>query len=257
MPADQSSIPTSAIERLTEKERECLRLWLEHKTAKEIALQLDVSHHAVEKRLKMARTKLGVATSLEAARVLARAEGYDRPVTGSPDLPPPPVTRKSRQLPTIVFGALAMFVTLVAALALAPTTPAPETVDQTREIELNGNSEKIFDELDKNGSGFLEKPESPFVTLVFEDRDTMSDGGESTTDAAVFTDAEQGEMLTGTATLGDASDQVQLAEFYDAADTDKDGRISFREYTSWSRARLAELGIEISTVLKIQKPSEN
>ena len=47
------------ITRLTEREKEALRRWLGHKTAKEIALDLGISHHAVEKRLKMARVKLG------------------------------------------------------------------------------------------------------------------------------------------------------------------------------------------------------
>jgi DNA-binding CsgD family transcriptional regulator len=52
--ADRESLP-----RLTERERVCLRQWLQHKSAKEIAGDLGISHHAVEKRLKMARTKLG------------------------------------------------------------------------------------------------------------------------------------------------------------------------------------------------------
>jgi DNA-binding CsgD family transcriptional regulator len=73
-------------DRLTEREKECLRLWLEHKTAKEIALDLGISHFAVEKRLKMARTKLDVTTSLEAARMLADQEGYDQPVPQLADL---------------------------------------------------------------------------------------------------------------------------------------------------------------------------
>ena len=151
-----------------------------------------------------------------------------------------------------------MFLTAVLAAALTPASPAPEATDvadQAREIEIDGNAERIFDELDKDHSGFLESPESPFVTLVFEDRDT---GAEQ---AMAFEDREPGKQLaeafTGTAVLGAADDPEQLAAFYDDADTDGDGRISFREYHGWSRARLAELGIEISTVLKIQHPSEN
>ncbi len=61
--------------RLTERERECLRQWLQHKSAKEIAIDLGISHHAVEKRLKMARMKLDAASSLQAARMLGAAEG--------------------------------------------------------------------------------------------------------------------------------------------------------------------------------------
>ncbi|MCA0977886.1 LuxR C-terminal-related transcriptional regulator [Qipengyuania flava] len=245
MEAPEIVRPEAAISRLTAKERECLRLWLEYKTAKEIALDLGISHHAVEKRLKMARTKLGVATSLEAARVLAQAEGYDRAVAGPPDLPPSSASRKSWQLPTIILGAVAMLLALVLAATLPPASPSSEAIeiaDGTREIELDGNLETVFDELDKDASGFLEMTESPFVTLTFQDRAP----GE-----------RLAETLTGTVVLGAADDSEQLAAFYNEADTDGDRRISFREYHSWSSARLAELGIERTSVLKIQQPSEN
>ncbi|MEA3068156.1 MAG: hypothetical protein QOK41_1563, partial [Sphingomonadales bacterium] len=74
------------LSRLTEREKVCLRQWLQHKSAKEIAADLGISHHAVEKRLKMARTKLGATSSLEAARMLRDAEGYGQAVAQSPDL---------------------------------------------------------------------------------------------------------------------------------------------------------------------------
>jgi DNA-binding CsgD family transcriptional regulator len=74
------------LSRLTEREKVCLRQWLQHKSAKEIAVDLGISHHAVEKRLRMARTKLGATSSLEAARMLGAAEGYGQTVTQSPDL---------------------------------------------------------------------------------------------------------------------------------------------------------------------------
>ncbi|MEL7689907.1 helix-turn-helix transcriptional regulator [Citromicrobium bathyomarinum] len=86
MTTHQLSPDTAAVARLTDKERECLRLWLGHATAKEIAIRLGVTHHAVEKRLKSARHKLGVASSLEAARIFARAEGYDGTISGPPEL---------------------------------------------------------------------------------------------------------------------------------------------------------------------------
>jgi DNA-binding CsgD family transcriptional regulator len=75
-----------SLSRLTEREKVCLRQWLSHKSAKEIAADLGISHHAVEKRLKMARTKLGATSSLEAARMLGEAEGYGQAVAQSPDL---------------------------------------------------------------------------------------------------------------------------------------------------------------------------
>lgn len=75
-----------SLSRLTEREKVCLRQWLQHKSAKEIAADLGISHHAVEKRLKIARIKLSATSSLEAARMLAEAEGYGQAVAHSPDL---------------------------------------------------------------------------------------------------------------------------------------------------------------------------
>jgi DNA-binding CsgD family transcriptional regulator len=60
----------AAIRRLTSAERECLRRCLSHQTAKQMALDLGISPHAVEKRLKMARAKLGLSSSLEAAKLV-------------------------------------------------------------------------------------------------------------------------------------------------------------------------------------------
>ena len=76
----------NSLSRLTEREKVCLRQWLQHKSAKEIAADLGISHHAVEKRLKMARIKLGATSSLDAARMLGEAEGYGQAVPQSPDL---------------------------------------------------------------------------------------------------------------------------------------------------------------------------
>lgn len=75
-----------AIARLTENEKQCLRRRLLPQTAKEMAIDLGISPHAVEKRLKMARAKLGQSSSLAAARLLAVAEGYQPLVPGSSDL---------------------------------------------------------------------------------------------------------------------------------------------------------------------------
>ncbi len=79
-------MPDPAIARLTENEKECLRRRLLPQTAKEMAIDLGISPHAVEKRLKMARAKLCQSSSLTAARMLAAAEGYQSLVSGSSDL---------------------------------------------------------------------------------------------------------------------------------------------------------------------------
>jgi DNA-binding CsgD family transcriptional regulator len=77
----------AALARLTANEKECLRRRLLPQTAKEMATDLGISPHAVEKRLKMARAKLGVSSSLVAARLLASAEEDQLLVPHIPDLP--------------------------------------------------------------------------------------------------------------------------------------------------------------------------
>src|SRR4051812_37792162 len=104
------------LSRLTEREKICLRQWLQHKSAKEIAQDVGISHHAVEKRLKMARTKLGATSSLEAARMLGEAEGYGRGVPQSPELVSDALPRHSAFSRLAVLGAAIMI--LVGAIVL-------------------------------------------------------------------------------------------------------------------------------------------
>jgi DNA-binding CsgD family transcriptional regulator len=113
-----------SLARLTEREKLCLRQWLQHKSAKEIAAGLGISHHAVEKRLKMARTKLGATSSLEAARMLGEAEGYGRAVTQSPDLVSDALPLHSAfTRPTILGVAIMILVgAIVLGLLLQPAT---------------------------------------------------------------------------------------------------------------------------------------
>lgn len=224
------------IERLTEREKECLRLWLQHKTAKEIALDLGVSHHAVEKRLKMARIKLDVSTSLEAARLLAQHEGYDPSVAQSPELSSTPRPLEMWKPQFIAFGVFAMFLIALSALALAPSTQVQRQDDNEAkwvEIESGRNLDKVFETLDGDGSGYLENPESPFVTVAFLDEDGAG-------------------QTEGKATLGDSKNEGQIAQFYAEADTDGDNRVSFAEYYAWSETRWAELGIEIKSIIKVR-----
>ena len=71
-------------ERLTEAQRVALRMFMERMTAKEIGLRLGITPKAVELRLKSAREVLGVATSAEAARMLAAEESSFRRTLGGP-----------------------------------------------------------------------------------------------------------------------------------------------------------------------------
>ena len=59
---------------LTDREKETLRLLLVGHDAKSIARALGLSVHTVNERLRDARRKLGVSSSREAARLLARAD---------------------------------------------------------------------------------------------------------------------------------------------------------------------------------------
>lgn len=237
------------INRLTEREKEVLRAWLNHKSAKEIALELGITHHAVEKRLKMARTKLDAGSSLEAARMLAEAEraseGYGQAVTTAPDLAPAPPPLPSGRYRPIVIGGIAMSLAIVLALALT-TGGVPSAADEDRaaataaasaaaepiEIEIDGRIDRVFAHVDADKSGFLESPESPFVTIE-------------------FVEGSGADRVEGSAVIGDGTDPKQVAEFYADADTDKDGRISLAEYAKWSEARWAEMGIEIKTIMKV------
>src|SRR5690242_17630289 len=110
-----------SLARLTEREKVCLRQWLQHKSAKEIAADIGISHHAVEKRLKMARIKLGATSSLEAARLLGEAEGYGQAVAQSPDLASDPRPLHSGLTRLTVLGVVVMiFGAIALGLLLQP-----------------------------------------------------------------------------------------------------------------------------------------
>lgn len=164
----------AAVATLTHKERQCLAGWLARRTAKQIALDLGITYHAVEKRLKSARAKLGVRTSLDAALLLAAVEQYHRTVSQSPDMAslaaneeqdvdravPPWWTRLSAQ---IFAGVIIMSLFLLAALAFQP---APQSAPSTQKVVVlnraDGTSTDlatalggVFGKLDKNGDGFI------------------------------------------------------------------------------------------------------
>ncbi len=131
--------------RLTEREKICLRQWLRHKSAKEIAAELGISHHAVEKRLKMARIKLDAASSLQAARMLGEAEGYGQTVAHAPDLPARTRPLQSVFTRPLIFGAITMSLVGAALLALVmqptgQTSAATETNLLAREYDDQLNS---------------------------------------------------------------------------------------------------------------------
>jgi DNA-binding CsgD family transcriptional regulator len=79
------------VKRLTEKQRECLRLVYRHMETKEIARALKLSPDGVTQRIKSAMKTLGVDRRRDAALILAEAEGldpYPRDVHPSRDIAP-------------------------------------------------------------------------------------------------------------------------------------------------------------------------
>lgn len=170
----------AALARLTGNEKECLRRRLLQQTAKEMALELGVSPHAVEKRLKMARTKLGLSSSLEAARLLAAFEGYQRTGPQASDLSvqPPPAHSQSRRL--VIIGSLVMIAFIAAAVVLATQTSGGEGLNGASSGHVPGvmtidgaDWERVppeeraaflteaFARLDKDRSGYVEQAEVP------------------------------------------------------------------------------------------------
>lgn len=75
--------PADRVVKLTDAEKEALRLYLKHSSVKDIARGIGIGTDAVEQRLARARRKLQVNRSLDAAHILASAEGdpiYERTV---------------------------------------------------------------------------------------------------------------------------------------------------------------------------------
>jgi DNA-binding CsgD family transcriptional regulator len=98
------------IERLTPRERECLRLVARGYGTKGIALQLDVSTAHVAKVIHAANRKLHVSSRMDAARLLARHEGREvfviggmaNPLPGDPPAPSIPAANEEGTQPAIL-----------------------------------------------------------------------------------------------------------------------------------------------------------
>lgn len=77
--ANLGAMMTGTVTDLTEGQRACLRLYYRQYSAKEIARELNIAPSTVHQRLTASRKILGVARSMEAARILVDAEGpiYD------------------------------------------------------------------------------------------------------------------------------------------------------------------------------------
>src|SRR6476469_7825813 len=75
------------LERLTSGQLDCLRLVDQHLSSKEIAVELNISPHTVDQRIRQALQTLGVALRTQAARLVARHSGpYQRMIHQSPHI---------------------------------------------------------------------------------------------------------------------------------------------------------------------------
>ena len=72
---NSSEVNTDRLARLTEKQRQCLRLVYAHMSSKEIAQQLGLGPATVDQYVKTAIRILGVSDRRAAARMLAEHEG--------------------------------------------------------------------------------------------------------------------------------------------------------------------------------------
>lgn len=123
-----------ALDSLTEKEKETLRLIVRGHDAKSAASELDLSVHTINERLRAARRKLDTTSSREAARILFESEG-DAPenLVYEPlgdaqtrlSFDDTPTAQPARHR-AITIGVLAM---LTAAIALAISLTAHPTVE--------------------------------------------------------------------------------------------------------------------------------
>jgi len=72
-----SGMNHEAINKLTARQRDCLRLVLHHKQSKEIGRELGISPMTVDNHFRSAIQTLGVSNRLEAALMLASHEGAE------------------------------------------------------------------------------------------------------------------------------------------------------------------------------------
>lgn len=116
---------TEALDALTDKEKDTLRLIVRGHDAKSAASELDLSVHTINERLRQARRKLDVTSSREAARLLleseeAPPESLAYKALGDASMPSPtdPSATAPRNRRALWIGGIAMFSVLLLTLAL-------------------------------------------------------------------------------------------------------------------------------------------
>jgi DNA-binding CsgD family transcriptional regulator len=270
----------AALARLTDNEKECLRRRLQQQTAKEMALDLGISPHAVEKRLKMARAKLGLSSSLEAARLLETSEGYQQTGPHPADLGLDAVPGLRRFSRPLALGALSMTIFVAMAIALAvqapgsgvapvdagngaPSSPptlvvpadaepaimrdfAPEDRVEATPAEIGIIVRDSFANMDKNRSGYIEPDEATLGGFG----NVVRDGH---VESPIYTRDEDGNVKPTGEVRRVTVEQAQ-AEFIARGDKNGDGKIDFIEYRAWQAPMIAQRGIPRAWKEDINRP---
>lgn len=84
-PAEIEPDVADRVARLTDGQLDCLRLVDQHLSSKEIAVELGISPHTVDQRVRQALQTLGVSRRSQAARIVAQySEPYQRLIHQSP-----------------------------------------------------------------------------------------------------------------------------------------------------------------------------
>ncbi len=82
---DIDRVVAARVSNLTDGQLDCLRLVNEHLSSKEIAVELGISPHTVDQRIRQSLQTLGVARRAQAARIVAQCtEPYQRLIHQSP-----------------------------------------------------------------------------------------------------------------------------------------------------------------------------
>ena len=138
---------TAAIQTLTEKEKETLRLLVSGYDAKSMARHLGLSVHTVNERLRDARRKMAVSSSREAARQLRAAEGSAPEILGDKALGDATggsvaehaasveAPRMVRPLGWIIGGLMSLALALFAFTSMTGTAVAPAAAPATAPAE--------------------------------------------------------------------------------------------------------------------------
>jgi DNA-binding CsgD family transcriptional regulator len=272
----------AALARLTDNEKECLRRRLRQQTAKEMALELGVSPHAVEKRLKMARAKLGLSSSLEAARLLVEGEGYQQTVPQASDLDLGAAPGQWRFSRPLALGALSMTILAAVAIALAVQAPgsgvapvaaggvapvppttlvvpadaepaimrdfAPDGLVEATPAEIQIIVRDSFASMDKNRSGYIELEEMPVGGFG----NVVRDGH---VESPIYTRDEDGNVRP-TGEVRRVSVERAQAESLAPGDMNGDGKVDFVEYRRWQAPMIAQRGIPREWKDGINRPIE-